>query len=109
MPSEAENGHPEGLSRLYRLVPTPTPSDPGVHCRCGTKLEGQATCYRFARVPEVLIGTLDGERFCGIPCARALILETLELIDGASARTWLRGADETRIALRYLLVGIAVQ
>jgi len=57
----------------------------------------------------VLAGLLDGQRFCGVACARTFILEALEMFDSSVAPSVLTEAEAMRIALRYLLTVMAVQ
>jgi hypothetical protein len=52
---------------------------------------------------------LAGERFCGPVCARAFVLEALELVESSSAPSVLRDLEDIRVALRYLLTVMAIQ
>ena len=57
----------------------------------------------------MLLELFFAERFCGITCARAFILEALEILESSSASSVLRDLEEVRVALRYLLAVTAIQ
>lgn len=96
-------------SRFYGLAPCLGPPPEGVRCRCGTHFGIGTSCFRFTRVPRALAGLLEGEKFCGAICARAFVLEALELIESSSAPSVLRDLEEIRVSLRYLLAVMAIQ
>jgi hypothetical protein len=93
--------------RLYGLAPCATPVPAGARCRCGTHLGVGGPCFRFERVPYTVADLFAEERFCGPACARAFILEALEVIEASSAPAVLRDLQEIRVALQYLLTVLA--
>jgi hypothetical protein len=72
-------------------------------CRCGTRLSPGAPRLRFARLPPVLAPLLADQPFCGVVCARAHMLEAIELLDARSAATVVQDVPEMLAALRTIL------
>ena len=96
-------------SPRYALAPCAGPPTEGERCRCGTQLGPGTGCFQFARVPHALADVLDHQRFCGPACARAFILEALELIDAAPLTPALRDLEDMGVAFRFLLAVMALQ
>jgi len=87
---------------LYRLVPCV--ASKGDRCRCGSWFAVGGRGFRFDRFPEPLEDLLDGERFCGPGCARAYLLEALELTDSTLGASVISDLPEVRASLRYMLM-----
>jgi len=81
----------------------------GSRCRCGTKLEVGSTVVRFRNVPSIISGMLENEEFCGIPCARAFLLEALEFLEAASPLGVATDVEEARVAFRVQLGLLALE
>jgi hypothetical protein len=75
-------------------------------CRCGTRLVAGEACLGFAALPEVLRELLDPVPFCGVVCARAYLLEALELFEGSAASAVVRDRDEVHEALARLYASL---
>ena len=94
---------------VYGLAPCATPPAEGERCRCGTPLGPGTGCFQYDRVPHALVDFLDRQRFCGSACARAFILEALELIEVEPPSSALRDLEDMRVAFRFLLATMAIQ
>jgi len=93
--------HPHGLISVL--------ASEGERCRCGTRLLAGAPSFGFGELPPPLKDLLDHQRFCGVPCAHAFLLETLELTGSSSASSTLSDIREIRQGLRLLLALIDLQ
>jgi hypothetical protein len=77
-------------------------------CRCGTHLIVGTPTYFYRYLPQPLVPLLGSERFCGIPCVHAFLLEALEFSDSPGLRGLVSDADELDRALRQLLFDLGV-
>jgi len=71
-------------------------------CRCGTRLPAGTLCFEFAPVPEALTGLLRAEVFCGPGCARAFLLEAMEVLEGQASPDLLSDVQSVYTYLHYL-------
>jgi hypothetical protein len=85
-----------------RLVGTIARS--AVRCRCGTRLPEGSRCFEFRSVPEPLVGLLEGEAFCGLPCVRSFLLEALETLESPGSSALVSDVREVFCSLQALLI-----
>ena len=83
----------------YRLVRR---SARGGRCRCGMTVVPGSSIFGFEKVPPSLEPMLKDREFCSVPCARALLLETLAMMEGSSSPSTLSDLEEVLASLRYL-------
>ena len=93
--------------RLSTLRPVVASADG--RCRCGTWLPAGASCFTFREVPEILSTIVDSQQFCGIACARAFLLESVEFLDAAAPLAALKDLDATRVALRFQIALLVLE
>lgn len=71
-------------------------------CRCGTRLPVGASSWTFLEPPDAVVALLSSQAFCSAVCARAYLLEALELLEEASAASVVRDAGAVASALAKL-------
>jgi len=71
-------------------------------CRCGTPLAPGTVCVSFAHPPEAARDLVAGLPFCGVLCARAFLLEALELLEPTSAAGSVQDRDRVLAAIAGL-------
>jgi hypothetical protein len=71
------------LDSPVRVVEVPTPT--AARCRCGRALPPGGVSVTFDAPADPIGYLLRGQYFCGLPCARAYLLETSEVLDAAAA------------------------
>jgi hypothetical protein len=71
-------------------------------CRCGTRLPAGTLCFEFVPVPEALTGLLRAQVFCGPGCARAFLLEAMEVLEGQASPDLLSDVQSVYSYLHYM-------
>ena len=97
----------DGPSRPGGLTPASLRSKPE-RCRCGTHLGAETPAYRLDLIPGPVEELVGDQLFCGPPCARAFILEALEVIDASSAPEVLLDLDRMRGEMRRVLLVLTI-
>jgi hypothetical protein len=90
----------------YAIERAPT-ERPG-RCRCGTHLLVGSPTYFYRSLPPPLAPLLRSERFCGVACVHAFLLEALEFSATPGLGGLVSDVDELDQALRQLLFDLGV-
>ncbi len=78
-------------------------------CRCGTRLAPGGTDFEFHGVPELVRPILEGMPLCSPACARALLLETMEVLETPGSATLLRDVREVYWSLQVVFTVLTNQ
>lgn len=76
----------------------------GQKCRCGARLKPGALAFGFDHAPEPAASFVQQAIFCSQGCARAYLLEALELFESAGMISVVSDADRMASSLRGLLI-----
>lgn len=75
-------------------------------CRCGTHLRAGTERFGFDHPPVAVRELLVDVAFCSPVCARAYLLEALELFAGASAGSVVEDREEVLAAFSWLYAAL---
>ena len=102
-PTSPSGSLSEGRSPRAQPAPPGRPGARGVCSFCGARIDPATPHYEFTTVPETLRGLLGGKAFCGVACARAFLLETLEVLDCDASGDLVADGDAAASHVRVLI------
>ena len=79
----------------------------GSVCRCGCKLTEVSPSWTFSRVPPSVRSLFRDLYFCGVPCVRASLLESLEIVESSGSPRLVADYREVAEGIRLLLLASA--
>lgn len=78
-----------------------------IRCRCGTWIPEGVSCFHFAQPQGPVAALVSEHLFCSVVCARAYLLEALELVQATKAVSVLQDLEEVRAGLGWLYAQLA--
>lgn len=88
----------------YRYRLSRRPASGHGRCRCGALLRSGTSSYGFEEVPDTLLPWLGRPEFCSVRCARAFMLELMEVLQVSAAPAVLSDFEEVISSVQALLV-----
>jgi hypothetical protein len=75
-------------------------------CRCGARIPIGTCCFIFCGIPPALASFFVDRAFCNVLCARAFLVEVMDLLGSSISNQVLRDAEEAFLLLGGLVVSV---